>query len=168
MNDFRKLRIVRAVLGGLASMLLCVLWVRSYWVVDGVDIPCTTQHTIQIGSLSGELAIVWLTAHPRNLSVWHYSMAQWQRLAELMVPRPLVGDVSREDSMVVVWVPIWFLVVLFATSPLLRVPALQPPHTPNRHDACCRLARADRVERRILTDPVRSLQRSVFEASQSE
>ena len=35
---FRKLRIAWSVFWGLAAVLLIVLWVRSYWILDSLDV----------------------------------------------------------------------------------------------------------------------------------
>jgi hypothetical protein len=34
--NYRKLRIAWSVLLGLAAVMLCVLWVRSYWLTESI------------------------------------------------------------------------------------------------------------------------------------
>ncbi len=41
---FRKLRIAWSVVCGLACVLLIVLWVRSYWWIDGIPYRNRLKH----------------------------------------------------------------------------------------------------------------------------
>ena len=40
---YRKLRIAWSVAWGVVAVLLCVLWVRSYWWADDVTMPNVTR-----------------------------------------------------------------------------------------------------------------------------
>jgi hypothetical protein len=46
---FRKLRIAWSVAWGVVAVLLCVLWVRSYWVSDSLLLPKGNRITVMRG-----------------------------------------------------------------------------------------------------------------------
>jgi hypothetical protein len=55
--EFRKLRIAWSVAWGLVAVLLCVLWVRSYWWRDSGLIDISPSTYIHISSKFGKLII---------------------------------------------------------------------------------------------------------------
>jgi hypothetical protein len=59
---FRKLRIAWSVGCGIACVLLLVLWVRSYWVWDGVTKLGGPSHIYHIASYRGEFGVARLAA----------------------------------------------------------------------------------------------------------
>ncbi len=54
---FRKLRIAWSVACGIVCLLLIVLWVRSYWWADYIDIPVTTNKTTILALVPGGVGI---------------------------------------------------------------------------------------------------------------
>jgi hypothetical protein len=57
----RKLRIAWSVAWGIAAVLLCALWVRSYWWADNLLLPITDRHAVAIGSMLGGVSFSpWL------------------------------------------------------------------------------------------------------------
>ena len=50
---FRKLRIAWSVLWGIVAVLLCVLWVRSYWYADDLVVTLTKVHQLELQSVPG-------------------------------------------------------------------------------------------------------------------
>jgi hypothetical protein len=52
---FHKLRIAWSVAWGLAAVLLIVLWVRSYWYLDGVGLRLSTDREVTVFSTYGRL-----------------------------------------------------------------------------------------------------------------
>src|SRR3954470_19207851 len=55
---FRKLRIAWSVFWGLACVLLIVLWGRSYWRWDVVDLHWPTTDSVAFQSLHGRVYII--------------------------------------------------------------------------------------------------------------
>ena len=55
---YRKLRIAWSVVWGLASVLLVVLWVRSYWRVDTVRMSATANRVFQVSVAPGRFLVV--------------------------------------------------------------------------------------------------------------
>ena len=53
---FRKLRIVWSVAWGVVAVLLCVLWVRSYFIRDTAWLP-TSKISVEINSLYGRVVL---------------------------------------------------------------------------------------------------------------
>src|SRR6185369_8713105 len=67
---YRKLRIAWSTLWGLVAVLLCILWVRSYWRVDIVERRGNLNYSV--GSAWGRMVLAkwWLT--PGKYVEWHY------------------------------------------------------------------------------------------------
>jgi hypothetical protein len=71
---FKTLRIAWSVAWGLAAVLLCVLWARSYWHADAIEINQGHDLTL-IESLQGQITFYdgrWLDYYPpvKNLFYW--------------------------------------------------------------------------------------------------
>ena len=111
---FSNLRIAWSVLCAIACVLLIVLWVRNYWVVDEVTAPVTTQHFITSGSVPGAVAIGWGKG-TRNWKIIHPRTQDWRDAVGENVPSPVWFGVTRRSGFVVVWMPSWFLILVFAT-----------------------------------------------------
>jgi hypothetical protein len=54
---YRKLRIAWSVVCGIVTVLLIVLWVRSYWGCDDLMVPGPKIQTLQVKSFRGRL--IW-------------------------------------------------------------------------------------------------------------
>src|SRR5947209_20062784 len=65
-------RIVSA-LSLVLCMGTCVLWVRSYWVMDSVGSFRNSHDIAYLSSLRGELSFIW-TTKPERWSRWHYEV----------------------------------------------------------------------------------------------
>ena len=55
--NYRKLRIAWSVAWGAVAVLLCVLWVGSYWSTIAWPVGVTSTHRYYIHSLSGTFAL---------------------------------------------------------------------------------------------------------------
>src|SRR5262245_7567786 len=53
---YRKLRIAWSVAWGVIAVLLCVLWVRSYWWMDAA-FRASATNVVHVTSLSGEIIL---------------------------------------------------------------------------------------------------------------
>ncbi len=109
----RKLRIAWSVACLFACVLLIALWVRNYWVVDALTSPVTTQHFIVLGSIPGAVAIGWGTG-TRNWKIIHPLTQDWRDATGDNVPSPVWFGVTRRGGFVAVWIPSWFLMLVFA------------------------------------------------------
>jgi len=86
--NFRKLRIAWSVVWGIFAVLLCVLWVRSYWQVIAVAGPIVGQHKLSIGMVPGSLVIAtgpyvtlstkWSITTWETEKWWAFVDAVWQ------------------------------------------------------------------------------------------
>jgi hypothetical protein len=61
---FRKLRIAFSVTCGIVAVLLCGLWVRSYWIADRVNAPLRGKQSFAISSMFGGLTLVTYESRP--------------------------------------------------------------------------------------------------------
>jgi hypothetical protein len=64
---YRKLRIIWSVCCSIACILLCVLWVRSYWAMDTLG-RVTARGSEGFWSQSGTIAWIHLSAQAASLS----------------------------------------------------------------------------------------------------
>jgi hypothetical protein len=117
---FRKLRIAFSACCGLAAVLLLVLWVRSYWWVEGFAVPLTSKYYFGAASQPG---CVGFAFHPMG----QLSSSQIRRFQRFQtetwlepVRRERLPNISR------VWgtfnfrrysyiVPDWFVLISLAT-----------------------------------------------------
>jgi hypothetical protein len=95
---FRNLRIAWSVLCGIACVLLCVLWVRSYWWSDGAKVYHAPQRMAQlksmgaavhayVGHYSGSESGLRIFSVPLS-RIHQYAPFDWQPLPELRVSVP--------------------------------------------------------------------------------
>src|SRR5262245_5000185 len=73
---FRKIRIVFSALCGLASILLIVLWVRSYWLgnrADDVSLALSGYQRFFVDSFRGKL-ILGVYVHKRTGPRWAWTV----------------------------------------------------------------------------------------------
>ena len=126
--SFRKLRIAFSATCLLACVLLVVLWVRSYWWVDGVSMPLTSKYYLGTASSPGCIGFAF---HPMGQlssdQVWHFRSAPTERWLEA-VRQQRFPNISR------VWgtfdfqrysyvAPDWFILIVLTTlaaAPWLR------------------------------------------------
>jgi hypothetical protein len=69
---YRKLRIAWSVAWGVAAVLLCVLWVRSYWCRDVLTGPSQTAGESYVFSQQGEMQYLWDSRVTPD-AVWQFS-----------------------------------------------------------------------------------------------
>jgi hypothetical protein len=120
---FRKLRIAWSVWCGVASVLLIVLWVRSYWEYDLVQGPTSAGNLVFSSSWQGRIQgriIPWPGASSRNKEwSWYPTPAEDQkRLFERLNidwELPPVFSVIIRKSIWNVTVAHWLLVIVAAT-----------------------------------------------------
>jgi hypothetical protein len=94
---YRKLRIAWSVAWGLLAVLLCMLWVRSYWWHEQDWLNSTDNVLTGVGSVSGAIVVHWtrpgLGYYPRSDTSWF----QWEQTAaywRLTIPTPFLSFVS--------------------------------------------------------------------------
>ena len=102
---YRRLRIAWSVVWGLAAVLLCVLWVRSFWAADALRHCTPSTRYISASSEFGSIELANLPSTPA-VRGWDY-----HRRAPLKAPwwRCVLGDfdyMSHKDSWIVT-VPFW-------------------------------------------------------------
>jgi hypothetical protein len=110
-----KLRIAWSVACGLACVLLIVLWVRSYWQLDEVQVPLSSSSQFTMQSFAGS---IWMFTEGKIRSSigWrlrHKSVDDLLEITgmEIMPPRAIFGMGPGNLQ-----VPYWFLAPAFATS----------------------------------------------------
>jgi hypothetical protein len=70
---YRKLRIAWSVAWGVAAVLLCVMWVRSYWWADCIDVPVPANKTMIVALVPGGVGI----QHHDNSAIFR-PLAPWK------------------------------------------------------------------------------------------
>jgi hypothetical protein len=106
---FRKLRIAWSVFWGLACVLLIALWVRSYWWIEGLTAPISTNRAIQVGTLPGVVA-VGVRHVQESLHTLQRPVAQWRALHS--GPSQLWGGTMLTQSTSSLYIPYWPLILL--------------------------------------------------------
>jgi len=74
---FRRLRIAVSVFFGVLTLVLCVLWVRSYWRYESAHWPCRGPQISSVTSYRGSWCISkalpspdWADSVPTKVEVW--------------------------------------------------------------------------------------------------
>ena len=118
----RALRITWTAFWGIACVLLCVLWVRSYWLGDGLQIisPPLHRHLIldstrgRIGLFAGDrLSQFWLVRW-ESQPITPEFIAEWRKDP----PKNLGFDIVTL-GMHGIFMPVWFPVLVFAAFGIL-------------------------------------------------
>jgi hypothetical protein len=113
---FRKLRIAWSVMWGLAAVLLIVLWVRSYRLLDDLNIPLWNQNVISIGTVSGTFGISRGLAGDPHLEYVTLPTSEYlqSRNSNKMPPiSALLGGISTAGWGFEMFIPDWFLLITF-------------------------------------------------------
>jgi hypothetical protein len=81
---YRKLRIAWSVAWGVVAVLLCVLWVRSYWVMDYAHCPLRGENMLIVQSIRGRLTVGAHTFNPAKSGIfplgWGFESSPMQHL----------------------------------------------------------------------------------------
>jgi hypothetical protein len=128
----RKLRIAWSVAWGVVAVLLCVMWVRSYWWADAFHFPITGKHLLGVGSAQGGMTAI------KSEFVPGYYKSRWQldhestadpSIAEVYQPKNRPGyygalglGIIDSAPFFVVCIPYWLLLsaaIAVATAPWL-------------------------------------------------
>jgi hypothetical protein len=112
-----KLRIAWSVAWGLLAVLLCVLWVRSYYHVDALHVPLVGNHALIVASCRGQMTwtatpdipLAWQTAtiaagDDWYRAPWGLSYPSGANLFELALPHWFSATVCGVIS-VLPWLP---------------------------------------------------------------
>jgi hypothetical protein len=123
---FRKLRIAWSLAWSVVAVLLCVLWVRSYWWYDVMYGRFSNDVNIGIGSCRGKVG--YTRVNDGSVNKWGvktYSMDDWDehggRNGKWL--RYVHGGTLRLLTIQDVGVPHWFLMLVFislAAAPWYR------------------------------------------------
>jgi hypothetical protein len=117
---FRKLRIAWSVAWGILAVLLCVLWVRSYWWVETAYWDITTTRRISISSMPGALWFDTSIHGPfPTLPGWPIKKDcedtdRWLKVSHIFpVPSRMWGEflLRRSDTLAVMIMPLWFAII---------------------------------------------------------
>src|SRR3954470_24351478 len=91
---FRKLRMVFSAFCGLASVLLIVLWVRSYWWLNLVKGPLTPSKTLVLTSSNGFFSVGTLSS-----TAYIWKADRWSQ-ADLLLQMKAAGMAANTKSWV--------------------------------------------------------------------
>jgi hypothetical protein len=126
----RSLRIAFSATCGIAVVLICLLWVRSYWWLDEATGPVSKTDRLMLGSLTG-----WLQFRLEDRSGESYQKARWiinrksvdSLYANISATNPSFRPIResarfgfRRDTF---FMPYWFPVILaaaFTALPWMR------------------------------------------------
>src|SRR5262245_34901426 len=109
----RSLRIAWSVAWGLLAVLLCVLWVRSYWWREQfVRIRSSDQRFVSVGWDYGTVFFLNGNAMPDHLQMfrsdkWHFSHRKTNRSVSGFEKVTKFGDQG-------IYLPNWFVILLCA------------------------------------------------------
>jgi hypothetical protein len=106
---FRKLRIAWSVIWSLAAVLLIVLWVRSYWWLDGFTVPVSASSAVVAGTLPGVIA-VGVRHVPEKFRIEHRLISEWRTMHS--GPSQLWGGTMLTQSTSAIYIPCWPLALV--------------------------------------------------------
>jgi hypothetical protein len=113
---FRKLRIAWSVGCAIACVLLCVLWVRSYWWIYGLN-AYDGRHEFGIGVERGDLVAAF--GGVPKLSRLHFFWNSEPVTPDFDMPGLMgfyCGTHPYEDSGTLLLLPLWLFAILAATA----------------------------------------------------
>jgi hypothetical protein len=127
----RRLRIAVSVFFAVAAVLLCVLWVRSYWWRDRIVIPLTAARTLRVDSDHGKFQF---ETYGKGMGEWYLSLtaiahteisAAWKSFTSSPEPqdRQQWRWEETHTGRFFVYVPHWFLVLLTASIAIITAAA---------------------------------------------
>jgi hypothetical protein len=112
---FRKLRIAWSVTWGIAAVLLCVLWVRSYWWIDSMHIKLPDQRYFNSHSIRGSTQWVFFHSYPPE---FHIELLESELVSTWLEGMDPVGDelFHFKFTRMRVHLPHWALIVAFGAQ----------------------------------------------------
>jgi hypothetical protein len=122
---FRKLRIAFFTTCLIAGALLIVLWVRSIWWVDSVNLPLWGNKLISVGTVSGTVGISYAISDC-GLTYATMPADEYTKLritSNLSPISPALGHISTAGWGFEMFIPDWFLliaVMAMAAAPWTR------------------------------------------------
>jgi hypothetical protein len=113
----RRLRIAVSVFFAVLTVLLCVLWVRSYWYMDRLHGPISQTRAIECLSVNGHMlfAITKLVIPVQRLNWSLESIDSRDGAAQSESQDTIMGFVYGEIDYWTIWGPHWFLTMIAAT-----------------------------------------------------
>lgn len=123
---YRKLRIAWSVAWGVVAVLLCVLWVRSYWVVEGITTWKATKGYC-IGSGSGGFSLCWFDSMVSKDRKWVYTRVPPVDNYQSPFVLGVRCELTPGNSAIVIlyWLPTAIAISLFATALIKPVSGLR-------------------------------------------
>ena len=121
---YRKLRIAWSVAWGVMAVLVCVMWVRSYWRGDYVNWVRSAPHGIQFKSFNGYFEIEHSYNYGRNGIRW--SLNRISDNAPIFVRYGL--NYTPRSCAFPIWLPGIFATLLSVLCPGSRSDASRSAH----------------------------------------
>ena len=114
---FRKLRIAWSVVCGIIALLLIVLWVRTYWWVESIQIRPTKTRMLVISSMPGVLQIDLHEGPLVSLATTHQSTSEWRQFVldigqPLELRSQLLVRMKHDPYEDCISIPYWFAFLL--------------------------------------------------------
>src|SRR5262245_6814089 len=104
---YRKLRIAWSVVWGIVAVLLVLLWVRSYWKWDMLEVPVSNGGLAIFNSCQGTVLVTLF--HSTNSALRFRS--EWTSLAVIGKPDGFLGFAAKRfGTRYSIAVPHWFLI----------------------------------------------------------
>jgi len=111
---FRKLRIAWSVAWGIVAVLVCVLWVRSYWRVDLVNVRVPRFGVVQLTSAVGRTGGASTRGIGRPWGWTTVEVSQFPALAKEMSAKPHLAITDAGGGYYTLWVSYWIVCFLFS------------------------------------------------------
>ncbi len=115
----RRLRIAWTAFCGIATVLLIVLWVRSYWRNDIIFRVNKSLVLTTIGSSSGRTYLIRMDRSGGSALVAVHETQGWKHSSDEPVKPPRSFEWASTAKKLTVRAPIWFLVILLAVATAL-------------------------------------------------
>jgi len=112
----RRLRIAVSVFFAMLTVLLCVLWLRSFWYMDRLHGPISQTRGIEFISVNGQMlfAITKRVIPAQRLNWSLESIDSQDGAAKSEIEDTKFGFVYSEIDYWTTWVPHWFLTLIAA------------------------------------------------------
>src|SRR6476620_7857257 len=121
---FPKLRIAWSVVWGLVAVLLCVLWVRSYYIEDDLSIRIARSEIVTFATMRGKALLSTYQVTPSLNRILHHGRwvtgsvgddrDEWENFDRRTLPWRIIASGGPASEALVL--PLWFLPATSATS----------------------------------------------------